>query len=439
MRWIPYALLAVGAWASHHVPLTAVRRKNLTVRVLPPVPLPLQGAAAQTLRLAEFRDTLRDLSGTSYTVQAVVGAESTRVSLLIDTGSSDLWIDGKDMARSSTRVTFRNTAVDLKYGKGEVHGYMASDRVCIGELCISEQKFVLATNIQDIDLPDFDGLLGVGFPMLAQGETTFLEQLQDSGQFNSLSFGLSLGGMKDYSFVNFGERDELQQEAQAIFSSYGVTLPLIYQPILYGLGAVPMYWMVGGDLSVGSFKLPDRKLILDSGSSLLVVPDPYFHQIIDHLLPWNASCESGYGVLLCPCDVNIQPLVVNFTDSGGKSLTVTLDYEQLFEKFQEQGFEICRLGMMLGSAEMPSIILGDVFLREVYALHHYTHPSVTLFSRQGFRVEVSPQSDYYWLTVAVSMVLLLFVTIVLVYVIRRGMRAAGRTMPTDGVGHYSPL
>jgi len=434
MRWIPYALLAVGAWASHHVPLTAVRRKNLTVRVLPPVPLPLQGAAAQTLRLAEFRDTLRDLSGASYTVQAVVGAESTKVSLLIDTGSSDLWIDWEDMARSSTMVTLRNAAVDLKYGKGEVHGNMVSDRVCIGDLCISEQKFIFATNIKDIDLPGFDGLLGVGFPMLAQGERTFLEQLQDSGQFNSLSFGLSLGGMKDYSFVNFGERDELQQEAQAIFSSYGVTLPL------YSFRNVPMYWMVDGDLSVGSFKIPDRKLILDSGSSLLVVPEPYFHQIIDHLLlAWDYRCESEYGVLVCPCDVTIQPLVVHFTGFGGNSLTVTLGYEQLFEKFHEQGFEICRLGMMLGSAEMPSIILGDVFLREVYALHHYTHPSVTLFSRQGFRVEVSPQSDYYWLTVAVSMVLLLFVTIVLVYVIRRGMRAAGRTMPTDGVGHYSPL
>merc|ERR1712194_472252 len=126
-----------------------------------------------------------------------------------------------------------------------------------------------------------------------------------------------------------------------------------------------MYWMVGGELSVGRHRIPDQKLILDSGSSLLVVPQPHFQIILTHLLPPRSGCESMSGVLLCPCDVNVKPLVIKFTGMDGSIIAVKLGYEQLFEKFDEMGSTVCRLGMMLGSDTMPSIILGDVFLREV--------------------------------------------------------------------------
>lgn len=128
---------------------------------------------------------LVDLIGSSYTAQVTIGTKS--VSLLIDTGSSDIWVapdnfrcldaDSREIEQSAcgfpgfVESSFSGDLVpdqylSIIYGNGQfTHGPYGFESVCLGGITVPNQQIAwpLGGYIK-VDSGDFSGILGLGYP-----------------------------------------------------------------------------------------------------------------------------------------------------------------------------------------------------------------------------------------------------------------------------------
>ncbi|EIW62495.1 acid protease [Trametes versicolor FP-101664 SS1] len=95
---------------------------------------------------------------TTYTVNITLGGQNFTV--LLDTGSTDLWINSKGIDLVLTNTT--NLSVTETYGIGEVHGTLQYAELRVGEYVVPSQAFINATQISDFDVV-VDGMMGMAF------------------------------------------------------------------------------------------------------------------------------------------------------------------------------------------------------------------------------------------------------------------------------------
>ncbi|EYB92364.1 hypothetical protein Y032_0195g1502 [Ancylostoma ceylanicum] len=116
-----------------------------------------------------------------------VGTPEQNVTLVLDTGSSNLWViddacrseacngfpqSGYTKHKFNTKMsmTFKKEerSFSLFYGSGSCNGYLATDAVSFAGLKILKQEFGVATTIADVfGYQPVDGILGLGWPDLA--------------------------------------------------------------------------------------------------------------------------------------------------------------------------------------------------------------------------------------------------------------------------------
>ncbi|GAA5837103.1 hypothetical protein JCM11251_005255 [Rhodosporidiobolus azoricus] len=148
---------------------------------------------------------LRQGSTANVLATVSIGTPAQKLPLIVDTGSSDLWVMANAGAENSTLRSCRTLPfsfditgssslaltgeeVDLTFVQGSQRGLVGSDIVSIGDLTIEEQYF---GGVQGLGGPDFGGVLGLSFQKLAKiDKPTFFSQLVSSGQVEKASFGL---------------------------------------------------------------------------------------------------------------------------------------------------------------------------------------------------------------------------------------------------------
>lgn len=128
---------------------------------------------------------LVDLIGPSYTAQVTIGTKT--VSLLIDTGSSDIWVvpynfrclDADSLEIEQSACGFPNFVdssfsgglipdeyLSIIYGNGQfTHGPYGLESVSLGGITVPNQQIALSSEgyIKVIS-SDFSGILGLGYP-----------------------------------------------------------------------------------------------------------------------------------------------------------------------------------------------------------------------------------------------------------------------------------
>ncbi|CAK9022821.1 unnamed protein product [Durusdinium trenchii] len=411
----------------------------------------------------EAVERLRNHKNLLYVGKVDIGEPAQEVTLVFDTGSSDLWVSDKAFTEQQS-YTWQPTDynVAIMYGSGSVAGYYGTDKVCLQPSslpCIPRQPIMLATVTLQIQLDYMDGILGLGFVGISHVHRTFLRNLNESFQDLTFAFQLRPDHSEGGSFVYFGEFDEVMaqgfletgiakeqvlhaqvldlfkipdmQHLQAGWWLAELRAKVMGQPknltslrfrfllhswllvaflltcaylsqryckiyykgtgrpccdcccstlwcLCYLLGAIYLINFFVVVFSVGDWMERPVLAAFDTGTSLISMPTADFLSVASTMFgeKYFTDCEVVRGNLVCDCSIapKVRPLVFEFPAGG----SIVLRPSEMFVKVgQTHDMELCLTG--LAANPQPIWILGDVFLRQVFAVHAFKRREVALF------------------------------------------------------------
>ncbi|KAH9911320.1 aspartic peptidase domain-containing protein [Epithele typhae] len=325
----------------------------------------------------------------AYTVNITLGGVDFVV--LLDTGSSDLWVNttGRDLQLTNTT----DLKVDIGYGKGSLSGYVAFADMTLGDFKIPGQAFVDPTELHDFSLIGFDGIMGMAFDSASIHNTVSRAWGPEAANQLATAPITSLFADNPTAPNNFdvqlARSSTLEDEADGVFiiSEHDKNFqPVALAPKLPTVNTD--HWSIAMDAMLVNgipfaFNqsriegVPNGKIAatLDTGFSFPPLPGPAVDAICDSTIPGAVFIGGGENVWMVPCDAAtnltfvfgdqefpIHPLDLTFPyvfNTNGMNATVCLNtYQYLtLDPNNFVGFDI---------------ILGDAFLRNVYASFDYS-------------------------------------------------------------------
>uniref|UniRef100_A0A8C5N6P0 Cathepsin E-like n=1 Tax=Gouania willdenowi TaxID=441366 RepID=A0A8C5N6P0_GOUWI len=324
-----------------------------------------------SLRLGRSSERVYNFMDAQYFGEISLGIPEQNFSVVLDTGSADLWVPssycvsqacGKSLHRrfkafESSSFHHDGRMFGIHYGSGHLLGVMGRDTLKVGLTAINQEfgesvyepgaTFVLAK---------FDGVLGLGFPSLAEilGNPVFdnmmAQKIVDKPVF---SFYLSRsGGSSPDGELLLGGIDE------SLYNGPINWIPLTSKG----------YWQIKMDSvsvqGVSSFCPRGCQAIVDTGTSLIAGPtnDSFLLQQLIGATPTNI------GEFLIDCSRVSSLPHVTFA-LGGVDYTLTAEHYVRREMLGDR--ELCFSGFQavdIVTPEGPLWILGDVFLRRFYSV-----------------------------------------------------------------------
>lgn len=140
------------------------RRSNDPVRVAK------RQASKRAVGASDLINIARDLS---WVAAFQVGTPAQTVNLVVDTGSSDIWIGEENVSRAwdplgSSSFVNDSKPFSIEYGSGAVSGVLATDSFTLAGHTSPKQTFALATAVsQDLLSSGVQGIAGLGFKSLS--------------------------------------------------------------------------------------------------------------------------------------------------------------------------------------------------------------------------------------------------------------------------------
>ncbi|KAK7466332.1 hypothetical protein VKT23_005058 [Stygiomarasmius scandens] len=311
-----------------------------------------------------------------------IGTPAVSYSVILDTGSADLWVADSDCLTgcgdiptfdSSGSSTFKNlsTPFSITYGSGAAAGQLAQDTIQMAGFSVEQQTFAVCDQISSGLLTSpVSGLLGLGFQSIASSDATpFWQTLVENGAWDEplMTFQLT-------RYVNDSTAEELEAGGSftmGFLDSSLYTGDIDYNNIPDGMET---YWIQqissltsqGSSISFSS----NQYAAIDTGTTLVGGPADVISEIyaqIDGSSPGTGSYE-GYYTYPCDTEVNVSMAF------GGRSWSVS-----------NADFQVAQLSrsLCLGAffdidtgTSSPSWIVGDTFLKNVYSVFRYDPASV---------------------------------------------------------------
>ncbi|KAF8073928.1 aspartic peptidase domain-containing protein [Lyophyllum atratum] len=324
-----------------------------------------------------------------YIGNMTLGGVPARV--LLDTGSSDLWVNFPNTQPTSTDL---GKSVTLAYAVGQASGNVHSTTAELGGFSVANQAFLLVSNTNtfssDIHAQGYDGLLGLGpnkgsvIRKKLDGNTgdTTLTHIFEQGQSNDsyITFLLDRKSDPGEAFTGQLTIGELAKGFESITS-----MPKLDVDTVNRLLSSDQHWQALTDKNNGVLGPDAQPIVIDS-----IVPSAPDGQFV-------AVFDSGFTFSQVPRDVSdaiygrVQGAVYDTTDElwtipcgqylnialqfGGKSYPIhPLDtVDDNFSRKDAKGNRVC-IGAfqpitsafsLLGHYDM---ILGMSFLRNAYTL-----------------------------------------------------------------------
>lgn len=316
---------------------------------------------------------LVNLEDFAYMGPLAIGTPEQHFNVIYDTGSSDLWIPSvvcvddacadKNMYNSSASGTFEydGDAFSIQYGSGAVNGIISTDQVTIGNLTSVSQQFGEMTDGDGFTGSEFDGISGLGWPELANINPNLLfnNLATNNGLQPVFSFLLRKYGSAKSPVLHFGGYDP------AAFTGKITWINLAWKS----------YWTVAmGNLGIGARNyVLDRRAILDSGTSLIIVSTRAIRTINSAIRAYMSS----FGLYQVNCaTVSRLPTITIRLGSGNTPFPLTPnDYIMRINGACYSGFMD---GAFQNEEGLSTWILGDVFLRVYYSIYDFGHGRVGL-------------------------------------------------------------
>lgn len=306
-----------------------------------------------------------DRGDVSYTLNIFLGSDSQEINVILDTGSSDLWVY-EPSASGSVGGTYDSLTSSGYLDTGELFliGYVDGS-TSSGEYVLDDFSFLdtpLLTKFQFAEVTSGDnnnGILGVaGFNQesVRNGEPTYNNlphALAQAGVIPKASYSLYLGEEGGTGSIIFGGIDT--DKYTGLLALYPISSK---QGLSLNVATI--------DVDGKSFT-ENTPYILDSGTSWNLVPQ----NVLDYLntvFPSTTEVDlEGYLINAVSCD---QP-----TD---KYITFTLGLTPIQLSYADaivRDGDYCLLGF---ETYQEYSILGDVFLRKAYVYYDLTDLTISI-------------------------------------------------------------
>jgi len=325
-----------------------------------------------------------------YVVPVTIGTPGVELMLDCDTGSADLWVFSTELKagqstasghavydpkKSSTAEEIPGGTWKISYGDGSSgSGIIYKDHLKIGDLECSEQGIEVAQKLSSSFLngQGSDGLLGLAWPQLNTANPQQKTPMQNMMEKKITDQGLFTVCLKHDTegkgFYSFGK--VCAEEA-------GVSeKDIVYTPIdnKQGFWAFPSTKAKIGDDVV---ELSENVAIADTGTTLALVSEAVTTALYQKIP--GAVLDRSQGGYVYPVDAEVPDVQLavgeNMFTIPGKSLAYGLPEKgMVFGGIQSRG-------------NNPFDILGDIFLKSVYAV--FDHQNV----RIGFAQRTAGKSS----------------------------------------------
>ncbi|KAK6906397.1 hypothetical protein I203_100382 [Kwoniella mangroviensis CBS 8507] len=329
----------------------------------------------------------------SYSGQVTIGTPAQDFLLIMDTGSSDLWVAGSTCesssctgvssfnAQDSSSYNTDNSAFNISYGSGDADGYLATDTVSLAGFTVTGQTFavVTSTTARLISAP-LSGLMGLAWKSIASSKATpFWQALAASGSWSDPEMGFYLARYR-------GDNSASSVESQGGELILGGTNSSKYTGSINYISIDQSdldYWRIpaqavtvqGSQVSIGS----NPQAAIDTGTTLIGVPSQVAEAIYSQISDSQAlSASSGYdGYYQYPCDTTVN-VTIQF---GGLSYSIS-NADMNLGSFTRDN-SMCTgafFAMDLSSQSPIQWIVGASFLKNVYSTFRY-NPSAIGFAQ----------------------------------------------------------
>lgn len=311
-----------------------------------------------------------------YFTEIQLGTPPQTFKVILDTGSSNLWVPSKDCSSlacflhskydhdASSSYKANGSEFSIQYGSGSMEGYISQDILSIGDLVIPKQDFAEATSEPGLAFAfgKFDGILGLAYDTISVNHivppvyNAINQGLLDSPQV-SFYLGDTNKDENDGGVATFGGYDE------SLFQGKITWLPVRRKA----------YWEVAFEgLGLGDeyAELVQTGAAIDTGTSLITLPST-LAEIINAKIGATKSWSGQYQV---DCDKRDSLPDLTLTFSGYNFTLSAYDY-------------ILEVGGSCISVFTPMdfpkpigdlAIIGDAFLRRYYSIYDLKKNAVGL-------------------------------------------------------------
>jgi saccharopepsin len=311
-----------------------------------------------------------------YFTEIQLGTPGQSFKVILDTGSSNLWIPSKDCSSLACYLhtkydhdessTYKANGSDfaIRYGSGSLEGYVSQDTLQIGDLIIPGQDFAEATSEPGLAFAfgKFDGILGLAYDSISVNKIVppfykAIEQgLLDKKQF-SFYLGDTEKSEEDGGVATFGGHDK------AYYSGEVTWLPVRRKA----------YWEVSFDgLALGDqyAELTNHGAAIDTGTSLIALPSG-----LAEILNAQIGAKKGWsGQYSVECDTRESLPDLTFNFSGYNFTISPFDYTLEVSGSCISAFTPLDFPEPIG----PLAIVGDAFLRRWYSIYDLEENAVGL-------------------------------------------------------------
>ncbi|XXH05843.1 hypothetical protein Hte_012281 [Hypoxylon texense] len=346
-----------------------------------------------------------NLTGGGYYAQVTVGTPAQTVDLIVDTGSSDVWILDSDAdlcqsrsmqvyygyclstydpSKSSTYSIVSRDSFSIQYVDGSgAQGDYIKDTLSIGGADIDALQMGLAEN-STIN----SGLLGIGFAANVAASTPYpnimdLFQEQDLIAVQAYSLYLDdlfaetgtilFGGLDTRKFIGELKTVSIQPDRYGNYSSFTVALSSLSTTADNG--------------TVTNYTRAAVPVILDSGTTLTYLPSSMVERVFNAFDAYDDTSETGLVYINCDYLDDNKDLTFDFQFGGNDGPIVRVPVDEMVlnnvQGYIELGLDVpslpfdnvCSFGLQPSS---DYYLLGDTFLRSAYVVYDLTNKQIGL-------------------------------------------------------------
>ncbi|CAK7896919.1 saccharopepsin [[Candida] anglica] len=311
-----------------------------------------------------------------YFTEIELGTPPQQFKVILDTGSSNLWIPSQDCSSlacflhqkydhdASSSYKANGSEFAIQYGSGSLEGYVSRDTLSLGGLTIPDQLFAEATNEPGLAFAfgKFDGILGLAYNTISVNKIVPpIYNAIDQGLLDAQQFAFYLGDTNkdenDGGLATFGGYDA------SAFTGDITWLPVRRKA----------YWEVsfeGIGLGDEYAELTSTGAAIDTGTSLITLPSS-LAEIINSKIGATKSWSGQYQIE-CEKRDQLPDLTLNF---GGHNFTLSpYDYTLDVSGSCISVFTPMDFPEPIGDLA----IIGDAFLRRYYSIYDLKKNAVGL-------------------------------------------------------------